>query len=102
MALITIYVPTDKITESGKFYKEFQVDSDIPLDNSVIRVAPPADLQFPKYNYTTGIWTEDKDSIINETKNQNKSVEERMTTLENALAEITLLFMGASLPTEGE
>lgn len=83
-----VYEPLNKPDETtGKFYKEFDIPENIPLNGTLLKDAPPENMDFPKWNYMTSLWEEDKDSIISKQTQTIKDLAERLDTSEKALME---------------
>lgn len=78
MAKIKVYQPL-LAKENGKWYKEWVVDDDMPLSMDLLREGPPADMDHPKYDFTTGKWVEDELSVMDD-------MQEQSATLKSALA----------------
>jgi len=77
-----VYQPLQqKDPTTGLFYKEWTVEEGLPLSDSLITAAPPEDFNYPKWNYSKGIWEEDTDSIIDYLKR-------KIDELENAILDI--------------
>lgn len=77
-----VYEPlVQKDPETGLFYKEWIVAEGLPLADSLITIAPPEDFNYPKWNYSKGVWEEDSDSII-------EYLKRKVDELENAVLEI--------------
>jgi hypothetical protein len=86
--MITVYLPLDQKGEDGKFYKEFEVPEGVPMGDNIVYVGPAEDLLFPRYDYTQGIWVEDKDSIISALKTENAELTSRVDMTEGALLDL--------------
>ena len=80
--MITVYLPLEQKGEDGKFYKEFEVPEGVPMGDNIVYVGPEEDLLFPRYDYTQGIWVEDKDSIIVYMKKQIDELDIKVSDIE--------------------
>lgn len=83
-----VYEPLNKPDETtGKFYREFDIPDDVPLNGTLLKESSPKSMMFPKWNYMTSAWEEDESSVIlNQTKTI-KELTERLDTSEKALME---------------
>ena len=96
MATITIYQPLNEKV-NGKFYKTYQVDDQLPLGEGLVRTPPNTNLLFPRYSYESGLWEEDKDSIIAKQKEDIKLLEQRVAVNEKSVFDLMDL-----ISTKGE
>lgn len=49
---------------AGKWYETFEVPDNMPPLDGYTTVAPPENLRYPKWDYSLGEWSEDKDQLI--------------------------------------
>lgn len=84
MKTIKVYVPLPTRGEDGKWYREFDVVEGLPLDTSVVYVAPPTDLLYPRWDNVQGVWIEDKDSIIVYMKDKIDELEKRIAEVKGS------------------
>lgn len=83
-----VYEPLTNPDEmTGKFYRTYEVPDGVPLNGTLLNEAPPEDMRFPKWDYTTSKWIEDKDSIIKKQDEMIKDLSIRLETNEVALME---------------
>ena len=83
-----VYEPLTRPDETtGKFYRAYEVPDRVPLNGTLLNEAPPEDMRFPKWDYTTSKWIEDKDSIIKKQDEMIKDLSIRLETNEMALME---------------
>lgn len=88
-----IYKILDIKNESGKWVEEYEVPENFPIESGWTSISPSESLKFPKWEYTTGNWVEDKDSVISSLTIDNGKLQDRIDTLEGAildLADMTL------------
>lgn len=78
----TVYLPLEEKNKQGKFYTEFQSPDGLPLGEGIIYVEPDEKLKYPKYDWTKGLWVEDKDSIIEYMKTELEELKVRLSKLE--------------------
>lgn len=72
-----IYQPLQtKDIETGLWYKKWEIPDGMPIPDGMVLVSPPETLFFPRWDYETGVWIEDKDSIIESLKKDNKELKE--------------------------
>nr|DAD56853.1 MAG TPA: hypothetical protein [Caudoviricetes sp.] len=83
-----VYEPLTQPDEiTGKFYKTYEIPDGVPLNGTLLNEAPPEDIKFPKWDYTTSKWIEDKDSIIKQQDETIKDLSFRLGNNEVALME---------------
>lgn len=90
-----VYKPLQEKNANGKFYEEYNIPDGLPIDqNQLIPYAPDANLKFPRYSWSRGLWVEDKDSIIEQQAKDNKELESRIKINEDSLTEMMDLIVG--------
>lgn len=90
-----VYQPLEyKDETTGKFYKEFEVPDGMPIEQTLVLVAPSENLKFPRYDSKTGFWVEDKDSIIEDQKKTINELSERTDVNEQSILELMELIGG--------
>lgn len=76
------YLPLQsKDTETGLWYKEWDIPEGLPVAESLVLVGPPEDLLFPRWDNESGIWVEDKDSIIETLKVDNETLKNKTESI---------------------
>ena len=74
--------------EAGKWYEEYEVSEIFPVESGWTTIVPPEELQFPKWDYVSGNWVEDKDSVIDSLKLENGELTDRINMTESALLDL--------------
>ncbi len=78
---------TQKDSETGLWYKVWEIPDGFPIPEGIVLVAPGENLTCPKWDSELGIWVEDKDSILEELKNKVESLEEKLIEFMEGSAE---------------
>lgn len=90
-----VYQPLEYKDEvTGKFYKEFDIPDGMPIEQTLVLIAPPENLKYPRYNSKTGLWVEDKDSIIEEQKKTINELLIRTDVNEQSILELISMVGG--------
>lgn len=104
-----VYLPLQtKDPETELWYKEWDVPEGLPVAESLVLVGPPENLLFPRWDNESGIWVEDKDSIIETLKVDNEDLkksnkllikkteshDEQITETQMAVAEVFEMVIG--------
>lgn len=90
-----VYQPLEYKDEvTGKFYKEFDIPDGMPIEQTLVLIAPPENLKYPRYNSKTGLWVEDKDSIIEEQKKTINELLIRTDVNEQSILELISIVGG--------
>ena len=77
-----IYQPLEvKNPETGLWFNEWEVPDGMPVPEGMVLVAPPETLLFPRWDYETGVWIEDKDSIIEKMKKDNDALKAKTDSM---------------------
>ena len=89
------YKPLNEKNEDGKFYVEYDIPEGLPIDHNMLVVyEPDPTLKYPKYDWSKGMWVEDKDSIIEAQIKENKALKERLSMNEESIVELTNMILG--------
>lgn len=83
-----IYKILDLKNSHGKWLEEYEVPENFPVENGWTTVVPDSSLKFPKWDYMSGSWIEDKDSVIDSLKLVNGELTDRINMTENALLDL--------------
>lgn len=89
------YQPLSEKGKDGKFYIEYDIPDGLPIDpNMLVAYSPDPELKYPKYDWTKGMWVEDKDSVIEAQIKENKSLQDRLAMNEASIIELTNMVLG--------
>lgn len=93
-----VYQTFDKKNHEGKYYKEWDLPDGFPIPQGYVFVPPTEDLRNPKFNNSTSMWEECKDSLLEEAlektkviEDENKALSERVMFAESALLDLILM-----------
>lgn len=85
-----VYQTFDKKNHEGKYYKEWDLPDGFPIPQGYVFVPPTEGLRNPKFNHSTSMWEECKDSLLEEALLENQVLREGIIGLANENAEIQM------------
>lgn len=85
-----VYQTFDKKNHEGKYYKEWDLPDGFPIPQGYVFVPPTDGLRNPKFNNSTSMWEECKDSLLEEALLENQALREGIIGLANENAEIQI------------
>lgn len=87
-----IYIPKTEF-ENGKWYDTFEVPDDMPLSSDWVITPPPENYKYPKFDYITMTWQEDKDRVLVELTKENTELKSRLDMTEGAVLDLATQIM---------
>lgn len=90
-----IYKILDIKNNNGKWLEEYEVPEGFPVESGWTTAAPSPLLRFPKWEYSSSTWVEDKDAVIASLTEDNKKLSadlknatDKMDMTESALLDL--------------
>lgn len=85
-----VYQTFDKKNHEGKYYKEWDLPDGFPIPQGYVFVPPTEGLRNPKFNHSTSMWEECKDSLLEEALLENQALREGIIGLASENSEIQM------------
>ena len=94
MPMIIYQILQEKDPVSRKWYKEWEVPEGLPLPAGFVSEGPPANMQFPRYSETTGLWIDDRESLVESLKDDIVKLKTKQEQQEEAFLNTIDLITG--------